>query len=568
MAHDPRFDESPVCPEGAERRQAGAAPQDPLDESVRPRNRGALIALAALTICLLLALASCYSYLTTCSSDPTAAANLALQGERARSYWRDKYGEDVTPTETHYALYYGGWMANSHTDEVVVNMGDEDSRDRLVYLDLKSGRISDNRQSAEVQAALSDHVKQRLAAFAADSGGSVDWATTTSDLANMPEEFEPLTDWEWELAQTPGSLLSDYYGMTREEANELSRKRQEQQLEEDRAAVVPIVFNRTPLSADNGLTFEDEDPVGIQQFFCTRYDGDIEAFMAAERESGGLAMDTDDTIYLAVSGEEAIPSGISETEPPAWKGTADELASWLDDAFSAHPGVEAMPTGRARKAQQDTSYRYGSWPARYGNDEEGTKAQAPILDNWVYLDEAHSIRIESNLGGVTLADTDVSVRKSAATQDSVNEALARTGKDAGLIIEGDIYEVTFSERVRAAAPLPADADEYDDALPLRLALYRPDLTYEFSSGQAGEPSTYVRNDYLYAMEALSVGADGRVENAEDAGTGGAGASAGADDNESLAYGAAATAAIDGWPVGWGMHDASHTLLVFVAKRTA
>lgn len=566
MAHDPNFDDSPVCPEGARHREPDAAPQDPLDEGGHPRNRGAWVALVAFTALMLLALASCYSYLTTCSSDPTAAANLALQGERARSYWRDKYGEDVTPTETHYAVYYGGWMANSHTDEVVVNMGDKDSRDRLVYLDLKSGRISDNRQSAEVQAALSDHVKQRLAGFAADSGGSVDWVTTTSDLANMPEEFEPFTDWEWELAQTPGSLLSDYYGMTREEANELSRKRQEQQLEEDRAAVVPIVFNRTPLSADNGLTFEDGDPMSVQQFFCTRYDGDVEAFMAAEREAGGLAMDTDDTIYLAVSGEEAIPSGISEADPPAWEETADELASWLDDAFSAHPGVEAMPTRRARKAQKDTSYRYGSWPARYDGDEDETKAQAPILDNWVYLDEAHSIRIESNLGGVTLADTDVSVRKSAATQNSINEALARTGKDAGLIIEGDIYEVTFSERVRAAAPLPADASEYDDALPLRLALYRPDLTYEFSSGQAGEPSTYVRNDYLYVLEARSVGEDGRVENAEDAPAGGTGSAS--ENDEPLSYGASVTATIDGWPVGWAMHDTSHTLLVFVAKRTA
>ena len=565
MAGADERDGAPRPPAGVEgAARAGEPEGGPTKEEAKAERRrtcgivsACLGVAAALTF---LALSSCLSFLTTCDANPgrmwSRDAKLADARSRAVAYWQSKYGEPASPSWANFPNYYGGWAASPDEDEVVVNMGADGTYDHLVFLDLKSGLVADNRQGAEVRQALDAYVKGRLSDVADGSSGALEWATAKSNLANMPTPLEPLTDWEWELAQTPDSLLSDYYGMTREEADALSMQRQQEQLEKDRAAVQPITFNHTHLSADNALTLPDDAPEAWHEFYTTRFDGDVEAFAAAERKAGRLSMDGSDTVYLAVSGEAVLPTGLTAKGPwPAWKQAADEAQAWLDETFSEHPGMLALPTRYARHANDDVVYRRASYPARR-QDEDGTTdySEQPVIDNWVYVDGSRTMRVESNAPGVMLEEGDVSVRESAAGQDAINDAAARADDDRTLQVRGAVYELAFSERVRGLAKLPADADSYDHALPLRMAYYEPDLDYDFGEGQSDPPST-VRNWYLYAFETLGVDEDGTIRNTGETTA----------DGSSLDYAPSPVATFDGWPVEWGLRSPEHTLLLFVAK---
>ena len=127
------------------------------DASPSPAARATTIVLLALA---LLALAACASPLSALVPGGGSAIREEDAGGLAQQHWLEKYGESRDVTEVIRPRYATSipWP-NVDAESVVVNLGEKGSYDSLVLVDLKTGAVSDNHQSAEVCGALETYVR-------------------------------------------------------------------------------------------------------------------------------------------------------------------------------------------------------------------------------------------------------------------------------------------------------------------------------------------------------------------------------------------------------------------------
>ena len=591
-------------------------PSDPSPISPRPTPPrgmrvlgGTLGIVGTLALALItLSLASCVSFFTTCSTDPTKLFGLHSAQAKAEAYWSSKYGERERASSAAFPAYAGLISVSHDYSRVVVRMGgtgkgesggsandadgksgdkgskgdsddaDRDNRDSqgaedgsgrgyLVLVDLTTGSISDNRQAKQIRRALDSHVKARLNEIAKSKGSGIAWATPRSNLPAMPPNpYTPLTDERWEVIQNDTSgLYKGYQGLTREQADKRAEQEEALQREEAIEKIQPLVFNLNQSAQQvSGESSGKGRPLERYMFFTARYDGDIERWIERENKVGELrwerdpdAADDEDEVIVAADTDTA-PSGYTSEHLPRWKKTTDALEAWLDSTFAAHPGLLVAETHDARDGDIGTGNRLARYPSRwrYTDQDERTRdrARRPVIDNWVAIAPG-SVAVKSNMGGIMLAPGDLVVKKSRATQDTINRALAE--RDApGVILDGDVYEVTPSAALkrRLCQRLPIDAT--DGQWELAFHLDRPDLPYTRLSSEEGEDRIYEVNHFLYAYEVAGVGADGTIEEAERKNA----------DGGFITRDATAVATSTGRSGTADLGDPDDTLLVFVARR--
>ena len=568
-------------------------PSDPSPISPRPTPPrgmrvlgGTLGIVGTLALALItLSLASCVSFFTTCSTDPTKLFDLQNAQAKAEAYWNSKYGEHARAVSASYPAYPGSISVYHDYTQVVVRMsgaGEQDSsdeqggpndkdgsstQDHLVLVSLKTGRISDNRQATQIRRALDAHVKAKLLEIAQKKDSGLAWATPRSNLPAMPPNpYTPLTDERWEIIQNDTSgLYKGYRGLTREQADKRAEQEEALQREEAVKKIKPLAFNLERSArqvADEGRG--KDAPLERFMFFTARYDGDIERWIEREGAVGELrwAHDPDavgdaDQIIVAASSDTA-PTGHTPTHLPSWKKTTDALKAWLDRTFAEHPELLVAAAPDARDGSIGTGNRLAWYPARSAytekKDQKREQAKQPVIDNWVPLGVG-SISVKSNMGGIMLAPGDLVVKKSPATQDTINRALAE--RDApGVILDGDIYEVTPSaalkRRLRQRLPIDATDGQWE----LAFYLDRPDLPYTRVDSARDEDKTYEVNHFLYAYEVAGVQDDGTIKAAaRQNGDGGF-----------ITRTPTAVAASTGRSGTGELGDPDDTLLVFVARR--
>lgn len=499
--------------------------------------------------------------LTGCNALPSDALVLGKAEAAAKRYWTGKYGESPTVSETYFPMRYVGEAATYQKGTVFVNMGEKGSRDALVMFDIDMQHVSDNRQSDDIQKALDGYVSDRLS----DIGSTVEWAYPQSALANAPNEYEPITDEQWDMSQSgDGFPYQSWQGLTREQANEMERREWEQKQADRRAEVRPIAFNWESISIDYGqdedIDAMDDEDAAKHMFFTTKYDAgtDIKDFAKTEQQQNKLTMDAKDTIFVAATKDSQIPWEYDEQRQPSWKPAVDSLYDWLSDTFTSHPGIRVMPEDYAEVGSDgNTLYRYAEYPERSQDASDMTKWDtAPVIDNWIPVgdDASAIIDMSSDQGGIMLTRSDLSASVSKVPADQVGERL----RDAGYTSDdyevlGNVYEVRLSERIRDAIR-QRESDikseyESDNGMDLRLASYvehRPDYSDPTDQGYA------MNNPHLYAVAVGSVTDDGSIVASEDM------------DPRYPSYPERMEES-DGSPHEWHLTDGSGTILLFVAK---
>lgn len=470
------------------------APDGPGNQAPRATRIVAGITAVCLAIGAILA-ASVVSFLTTCSLNPMNALNEASAGPRAQAYWQQKYGETREVSETDYPRYPTSipWP-NVDTDQVVVNLGEKGSYDSLVLIDLKTGEISDNHQSAEVQRALNGYVQDGLAGF--EGTGLV--ASVAFDEGAGADEGAAGTG---ENTADPNAGL--------------------------------ISFN-TPQAASSAAIFPDEAPASSRMFFSARFDGDAEAFVQAERQQGHLDMEAP-SIVVGLDVARELQTGVPQDGSASWRGDVDPVRQWLNDRFDAYPQLVVLAEKDAERGWLDSPFRLGVYPGGYGRTSPsplfdlpviGDQLRAgaslprpPLVDSWVTFGEQSQIHVESDMAGVILTEDGVQARRLDAEAIDLDALMGDS--DWTLTDVRDVYAVTLTgESLAQARAAMAEQDSDLATVSLRMSLSVPGFAYDYAGGQTGSDGTYgtaeyEHNYYAYVMEVASVDDTGNVSRADD-----------------------------------------------------
>ena len=493
--------------DGAGRPLAAPAGPGPEATPAHATRRGVTLTLGIVLAVNLLAFASCVSFLNTCSLDPTNGINQTVSGPRAQIYWWLKYGEWRPVSATTFPRHATSipWP-NVDTDHVVVNLGAEGSYDSLVLIDLKTGEVSDNHQSAEVQRALDALVRDGLASF---EGTGAIVSVAVDEGADAGDATGGQGD----------GLLS---------------------------------FNSS-YAADSPAVMPEDAPASARMFFTARYDGDAEAFVQAERAQGRLDMRVGD-IVVGLDVERGFQTGAGADGSAAWRADTDPVRSWLHERFDGYPQVVVLPQHDAEYGLTDSPYRLGVYPSghatRTGAGPSLADALAvgvlgpvvgtgvgqaldaatgltqvpgpegePLVDNWVTFGEESEIRLESDEAGVVLTGEGVEARR---LEPGTLDLDALMGDSYWALTDvRDVYAVTLTgEALAQARASVAEQDSSLASIDLRMSLTVPGFAYEDATGTRGSDGAYgtaeyERNYYAYVMEVASVDDAGNVVPATD-----------------------------------------------------
>lgn len=490
--------------------------------------------------------------LSACAS-PVERAREAQALDRARElmerHWLDKYGERVSlePRRVYWPsqLPIPGRRAN----DVQAQAGGA-----TVWLEHATGRVYDNRQAREVTEALDTWVQSRLTAFVANEEAGhagVAWAQFSSQLDRAPSTIGPLTDEEWQLVQEGVWPYDAYAGMSRDAADSAHEQKLREYDERVRAAVEPLAFGTlaflpTPLAGDDPYS-----NVG----FTARFDGDAEAFLAAERAAGGVAPPPYDPLYVAVAGAPPFPAA-GEARP--WRDAMDRLLEHLARTLGNAPETYVACADDARRGWVGGGSRLAYYPSFDEEDlgsgyEEGPGGESagidPVFDAWLDMLGDGSLLLDSNVGGLILDSRDVWLEETTVTTASLGDATEGRGRGR-LAPTGPVWALRLSEAVRdrlaGEGTVPGEGT-------LRASLHRPDLVVPGDSEEASYLKELTRTPMLYAFEVAGVGADGRIEPV-----------AAGPDGYDYACEPRELAGPSGGVGDFSLRDAGHTLLLFVA----
>lgn len=488
------------------------APDGPGNRPPRATRIVAGVTAICLAIGAILA-ASVVSFLTTCSLNPMNALNEAGAGPRAQAYWQQKYGETREVSETDYPRYPTSipWP-NVDTDQVVVNLGEKDSYDSLVLIDLKTGEISDNHQSAEVRRALDSYVRDGLAGF--EGTGLV--ASVAFDEGADADEGETGTDAGAADAGEGATGTTAGGGADTADPN------------------AGLISFNTPQAASSAAIFPDEAPASSRMFFSARFDGDAEAFVQAERQQGHLDMEAP-SIVVGLDVARELQTDVPQDGSASWRGDVDPVRQWLNDRFDAYPQLVVLAEKDAEQGWLDSTFRLGVYPGGHGStspsplfelpvigDQLRTGAslpRPPLVDSWVTFGEQSQIHVESDMAGVILTEDGVQARRLDAEAIDLDALMGDS--DWTLTDVRDVYAVTLTgESLAQARAAMAEQDSDLATVSLRMSLGVPGFAYDYAGGQTGSDGTYgtaeyERNYYAYVMEVASVDDTGNVSRADD-----------------------------------------------------
>ena len=426
---------------------------------------GGMGCLTTLALTCLLFASSCASFLTTCDANPAVLWKLKGVEAKAAAYWQAKYHEPLIIKSSDYAResYAGTDIGSYRLEDVIIRTA---GGNIIVYRD-RDGLIADNRQSAQIQPALTTYVNQLVSKRVGGADGLITMASLESDLWLQPDPTLP-----------PGT---------------------EPQRPKD--AKDPL-FSLYGHGGDSTVEWT---------MFATRYDGDIEEFVKRASKTGELSMPLWDTIYVGIGPQGVpgrdimdLPQKLGAGQEPPWKADVDALAKELDSTFAARPEIVVATSMSARDGQADTIATVGRYPYREAGDDP-----APgIMMSYVPLD-GEGLMIASNEAGLTLREGDVKLERLDDVDDGdLNDAMEELG-DYPVTLSGPVWRVSFSSDVQKTMRGIEEKRGYGGIDLLVLAT--PAWAAEHGLPSDPEDSESREVPALEWMEAGSVGADGALD---------------------------------------------------------
>ena len=215
--------------------------------------------------------------------------------EIAKSYYNDKYGTHEDVTAVHQEISYDGLFGYHQTGTYYCTMSDGKS----VEYDEDDSACMDNRQQAEIAKAMGADIARALRAFedGLDSAGYT-WNWNGIDGASTEERAYRLAN----------NLVHVYFDMSDPKDPKST-------------------WEKTNADASN-VDFQ-------ASYFATRYDGDINAFLAQEFSNDRSGSFPTSVLYLA--GDDIPDTTVFKySQSPKWYELAEEFLSWYTKRYNGN----------------------------------------------------------------------------------------------------------------------------------------------------------------------------------------------------------------------------------------